>query len=214
MHVPHMQLHSQHILHSLRRCDALLRDGRRCRAWRAVGRKRCRNHGGLSTGPRVAHRTMGPAWAASAAAKAARRAQGLPWYHGDGRKRPPGAALAHKTRGRLEGMAQELEAALPVDVMTADPATLSAPDALGRAELSAIRQLIRIVELPVDEDDLKQMRLIADVALGTTRLSARVSESRLQARKTDVLEGLLARLAEEDAKGAQKAPPTIEHDPS
>jgi hypothetical protein len=109
-------------------------------------------------------------------------------------------------------MASELEAMLPADVMTADPAALSAPDALGRAELSAIRQLIKIVELPVDEGDIKQMRLIADVGLGITRLSARVSESRLQARKTDVLEGLLARLAEEDAKTLPRSPPTIDHD--
>lgn len=35
-----------------RRCDARRKNGTRCAAWCSPGRKRCRNHGGLSTGPK------------------------------------------------------------------------------------------------------------------------------------------------------------------
>ncbi|MFT5394286.1 MAG: hypothetical protein ACI8PT_004497 [Gammaproteobacteria bacterium] len=33
------------------RCLAKTRGGTPCRAWKARGRERCKNHGGLSTGP-------------------------------------------------------------------------------------------------------------------------------------------------------------------
>jgi hypothetical protein len=129
---------------------------------------------------------------------AQRHAAGLKAAGGRPRKLHPVARMAEQAKRHLVERASELEAELPVDVVTAPIESLEPPEALGRATLSGIHQLIRIIEQPLDMSGgataLKQQRLIGDLALGAGKLFMRVAEDEFQRRKSDGLREFLKRL--------------------
>jgi len=87
---------------------------------------------------------------------------------------------------------------LPPDIMTVPIESLSAPQALGRVSLSGLYQLARIVEQPLDMDNLKQQRLIGDMALGANKLLKSHAEGE---RNHDLIGRLLAALEAEKVEG-------------
>lgn len=90
----------------------------------------------------------------------------------------------------------ELEEALPPDIMKVPIESLSGAQALGRVSLSGLYQLGRIVEQPLDLDNLKQQRLIGDMALGANKLLKSHAEGE---RNHDLIGRLLAALEAEKA---------------
>ena len=56
-------------------------------------------------------------------------------------------------------------------------------------------RLAEIVSMPLDQADVKQMRLIGDMALGACKLLQRASEASLQAQQQDRIGEILERLA-------------------
>jgi hypothetical protein len=87
------------------RCGARLSGGRgRCRAWALKGKRRCKWHGGKSTGPRD--------WRASVAAMVAGRKRYIERRHAMGLKAPggrlPSAAKMMTTMDRAIEVANEL----------------------------------------------------------------------------------------------------------
>lgn len=80
--------------------------------------------------------------------------------------------------------------------------SLAPATALGRAALSGLRQLIRIIEQPLDLGDLKQQRLIGDMSLGASRLLARAAEGEFRGRRSDTIDRLLREIAAEKASKA------------
>jgi hypothetical protein len=147
---------------------------------------------------------MAGAWKRLAALQALRRELGLKWYGGAPRKMGRVLTMAEEAKRSLEVEARALEARLPADVMTAPIEGLPAAAALGRAALSGIYQLIRIVEQPLDLADLKQQRLIGDMALGASKLLARAAEGEFRARKSNAIEELLAQISLENRENAKK----------
>ncbi len=124
--------------------------------------------------------------------------------------RPPGRrkviGMVERAKAELVRAAGELEAALPAEVITRPIESLSAPEALGRASLSGLHQLARLIEEPLDPDDVKQRRLIGDMALGVNRLFMRAAEGEFRARHDDVLGKLLKSIRAEKAAEAEARP--------
>lgn len=156
-------------------------------------------HGGRSVGGYWGQ-PLGPAWRASAKKQALFRALGLPWYGGAPRRAAKVRTMVDEAKVALAGQIVELQAIVPAEVMTKAVDELSAPEALDRAALSGARQLVQIVEREIDWDELKQVRLIGDMAAVAMRLSVRVSEGQFRARRDDALARLLASLARDDQK--------------
>jgi len=102
--------------------------------------------------------------------------------------------VAEEAKATLGELVTVLEAALPADVCDLPIDDLTAPQALGRASLVGARQLVRIVELPLDPENLKQMRLIGDMALGANKLLARHAQGE---RNHDMIGRLLAAIEAE-----------------
>lgn len=73
------------------------------------------------------------------------------------------------------------------------------------------RDTVRMVRAALEADgdaiDLKLLRLGNDAAAAAARLSMRAQEGEFRAKRSDVIEQLLARIAVEGAK------PAIEHEP-
>jgi hypothetical protein len=103
--------------------------------------------------------------------------------------------MAERAKRELVARAAELEAHLPADVMTQPVESLAPAEALGRAALSGIHQLIRIIEEPLamglEPEALKQRRLIGDMSLGAGKLYMRAAEGEFQQRKAGALDQLL-----------------------
>lgn len=129
------------------------------------------------------------------ALQAAYRALGIPWHGGRPRKPERVASMADKAVTVLVRQEAELATAIG-DAMTRPIDDLTPPEALGRATLSGIRRLIEIVEQPVDLSDLKQQRLIGDMALGAAKLYMRAAEAEFRGRQQGELVELLEKLAE------------------
>lgn len=178
-------------------CNARNRSGGRCRRYPLAGKRRCALHGGLSTGPRD--------WRPNVAAMVNGRKKYIEHCHALGLKAPGGrprklgkvATMVERAKTALIEQSAELRAAMPSDVMLRAVETLTPAEALGRSALSGLYQLIRIVEQPIDLADLKQQRLIADIALGTTKLFARAAEGEFRARRDDAVMQLIEKLAAE-----------------
>lgn len=117
--------------------------------------------------------------------------------------RPPGrgkvTSMADRAKVVLLAQAGELEAGLPADIMERPVESLPPAAALGRAALSGLRQLIRIIEQPLNLEDLKQQRLLGDMSLGAVKMLARTAEGEFRARRSDAIEKLLAQIAAENA---------------
>ncbi len=91
--------------------------------------------------------------------------------------------------GGLGVVAREkpVEAMLPAELM-------------GAAAVKGLRQLYAILDQPLDPDDLKQQRLIGDMALGVNKLLARHVE---REGREDTIGRLLA-LIEAEKSGSEK----------
>ncbi len=161
--------------------DRILRPGSnlsgRCRNAVVRGKTRCRLHGGH----RIGHSK--PGFDTSAAMAGQRR--WLARLHAMGLKRPYHPRLkleqvptmAEEAKIILHQAQQELEEILPKDILLRPVESLSSAHALGRANLSGIHQLVRIIEQPLDirvgdpklvpppkVDELKLQRLVGDMA--------------------------------------------------
>ena len=189
------------------RCGARKRLGRGlCGSWPLKGKKRCRLHGGNNPGGPT--HIIGPKWRLVVTTKQKLyKSLGIPWYGGRPRKAARiGGAIA-MAKEILQQEIGKLEAKNPLlpEIMQKPVGELSAPEALARASLSGLQQLVRIIEQPLDlraePDDivmpheLKMQRLIGDMAFGANRLFARVAEGELRGRQADALGKLLAEIA-------------------
>lgn len=135
------------------------------------------------------------------AKRALYRALGLPWFGGAPRKREKVLSMAEEAKAAVSTAIVELEELLPLDVRTLPIDQLTAPQALGRASLAGLHQLVRIVEQPLDFDDLKQVRLIGDMALGANKLLQRHAQGE---RNHDLIGKLLAALEAEKTPAEEK----------
>ena len=182
-----------------RYCNARTRPGAKWPRCRHAPMKngRCRMHGGkLKGGSLPGHDTRKSfmAWR-----------RWLDLLHTMGLKHPGGRPRKLKTvltmteqaKAVLVVAAKDLTEALPSDVLQRPIEELSPAQALGRAALSGSHQLIRIIEQPLDMNDLKQQRLIGDMAGTALRLFVRAAEGEFQARRDDVLGQLLAAIKAE-----------------
>jgi hypothetical protein len=150
------------------------------------GRRIGRYHGGW---PQSAHNRKN-------ARQALYKALGLSWFGGAPRKQKTVKTMVERAKETLGRAVAELEAAIPVDTRTLPVEELTGAQALGRASLAGLHQLIRIIEQPIDPDDLKQQRLIGDMALGANKLLQRHAQGE---RNHDLVAKLLAILEAEKA---------------
>jgi hypothetical protein len=174
------------------------RTGGFCRLPAMKGRRRCRHHGGKLFGsPIGAWRNLGPAHAQAKRKQALYKALGLSWPGWGHRKPERVRTMVEEAKVVLQQGIVELETALPVDVRRLPIEELTAPQALGRASLMGLYQLVRIVEMELDPENLKQMRLIGDMALGANKLLQRHAEGE---RSHDLIGKLLAAIEAEKAE--------------
>lgn len=108
--------------------------------------------------------------------------------------------MVDEAKATISSAIVELEDALPPDIMKVPIESLSAPQALGRVSLSGLYQLGRIVEQKIRTKDLKQQRLIGDMALGANKLLKSHADGE---RNTDLI-GRLLQLLEEEKAPAEK----------
>lgn len=112
--------------------------------------------------------------------------------------------MAEEAKVHLGAQVDELSAQLPATVMDRPHDLLMPAEALGRAAMSGLHRLIEIVETPLDKDDLKQMRLIGDMALGACKLFMRAAEGEFRQRNSDNLGKLLEMLRKESENQGEK----------
>ncbi len=161
---------------------------------------RCKFHGGRRIGryhggwPASAHKR-------SAAMLALYRALGLSWPGGRPRKIEKVMSMVEQAKTAIGQAVMELEEALPPDIMKVPVDQLTAPQALGRASLVGLHQLVRIVEQKIIKKDLKQQRLIGDMALGANKLLQRHAQGE---RNHDLIGKLLAALEAEKAPAIEE----------
>jgi hypothetical protein len=169
-----------------------------CRLPAMKGRRRCRHHGGKLFGsPIGAWRNLGPAHAQAKRKQALYKALGLSWPGGHHRKPERVMTMVEEAKMVLQQGIAEMEAALPLDALRLRVEELTAAQALGRASLVGLHQLVRIVEMPFEPENLKQMRLIGDMALGVNKLLQRHAEGE---RSHDLIGKLLAAIEAEKAE--------------
>jgi hypothetical protein len=104
--------------------------------------------------------------------------------------------MAEEAAETLETIVAEGEARTAELALTRED-QMTAPQLLDLGGLESARQLLRIVSQPLDFDNLRQLRLIGDMALGTLKLNVRVAEDKFRAKKDGALAQLLAEIAEE-----------------
>ena len=174
-------------------------------------------HGGnnAGAGARLVWRPgLAAAWKARRAYIERRHVLGLRVPGGRPRKFEKVQTMAEQAKRELVARAVELEARLPADVMTRPVESLAPAEALGRAALSGIHQLIRIIEEPLqmglEPEALKQRRLIGDMSLGAGKLYMRAAEGEFQQRRPGALDELLAEIRaakeERSASGLDSSP--------
>src|SRR5215831_11165451 len=194
------------------RCGARLSYGRGCcRAWALDGRRRCKWHGGKSTGPRTA---AGMANTVEAMRRGRKRkierlhAMGLkaPGGRPSGRwwKRP--ANERERTLRRMADLIEKLPAPpkKPIEQWTL-PELLTDTARMGLVQLHGIiSQPLKLKQAPddrLDSDELKLQRLVGELGLGADKLLARVQESDLRHQQhEDWLEAFNKKLDEAQAK--------------
>lgn len=174
-----------------------------------ANRRRCRLHGGLSTGwPRGVSKSTAKANAAYRIKLELFRALGLSWYGGRPRKPAKVLTLAEEAKAVVKQEIETLQAIVPADAMVRDIATLGPGDALGRAALAGLHQLIRIIEQPLDmRDDVtayKQQRLIGDMAVAAGKLYMRAAEGAFRQKRDSDLVKLLERLKDQQDQASKK----------
>ncbi len=184
-----------------RYCGANRRYGRGpCGMPALKGSWRCQFHGGRRIGryhggwPKSAHKRR-------ATMLALYRALGITWPGGRPRKIEKVMSMAEQAKTVLTTAIVELEAALPPNILSIPVEELTGPQALGRASLSGSRQLVRIIEQQLDMENLKQQRLVGDMA----GVALRQLERHAQGERThDLIGKLLAALEAEKAPAEEK----------
>ena len=188
-------------------CGARARHGGRCVKPALPGKRRCKWHGGLSTGWRHAGvRNTAASLGIIHARQRLWRSLGIPW---PSRRRSVEEVrnLAEEAKAVLEPLvigfeAMEAEGKVPAKAI----AELTPAELLSQGTGRGLQQVIAIIGQPLTRDadgklcDLKQQRLIGDLALGMTRLFVRAAESEFRARHDDVLDKLLAMIEAEKVK--------------
>lgn len=168
-------------------CGAKRRDGGRCQRYPLRGKRRCQKHGGRLIGGSI-HRDTSKARATRLARWELRKALGLPYGAGKRRKVlvPIGAVATAGTM--LMAEIEKLQ-------------TLVADGELGveltEAARAGVRQLHAIITQPLDMENLKQQRLVGDMALAAMRLLARVQEAQFRHQHQDRVMEVLERIAAE-----------------
>jgi hypothetical protein len=107
--------------------------------------------------------------------------------------------MAEQAKEAIGSAMAELKDALPLDIMKVPLESLAPAQALGRIALNGLYQLARIVEQPLDMDNLKQQRLIGDMALGANKLLQRHAQGE---RQHDMIGKLIAAIEAEEAEKA------------
>src|SRR5215471_14842465 len=189
-------------------CGARTRSGGRCRRRSLAGKRRCRLHGGRSTGPRDWRANVNAMWWGRKRYIERRHAQGLkaPGGRPSGRwwKRP-----ADERERILREMADT------IDKLPAPPAKpieqWSLPELLNDTARRGLIQLHGIISQPLklkqapddrlDPEELKLQRLVGELGLGADKLLARVQESELyHEQRQDWLEMLRQRMEEAEKR--------------
>ncbi len=168
---------------------------------------RCKHHGGFAKGGYFGQ-PIHQAHAALRRSQARMKALGLPWYGGRPRKLGKVQAMAERAKTQLEvalaeyGIAGPGEHAGSLEVIAGPkPVTaMSAAEALGATSLKGLQRLYEIVCEPLNPEDLKQRRLVADVAIAANKLFMQAAEGQFRQRRDDAVVELLERLALERAK--------------
>ena len=186
-------------------CGARTRNGDRCRRHPLAGKRRCRLHGGCSTGPRD--------WRASVAAMAAGRKRLIELRHALGLKAPGGRPRKFGAVRDLQRIAQQQLRSAIVAAKSRIPAV---PDdfraaLLARVAMAGLHRLEEIVSLPVDEAVMREhpavARLVGDMALAVTKLGLRAQEGATRGQRDATLAALLAEIKAEKARDG-RAPRT------
>lgn len=172
-----------------RLCGAYSRhNGKRCRRAKVPGRKRCKHHAGLSTGPKVRRaRNMVPVNAGWRAAFWLREYAGIPhpWHRLPRYKAEDVAASVEWARS----MAKELE---PYVDRGAALETLSHVELLTRGSHSSLVRLVEIVEREREADDIKGERLSGEMSAVLLRMFMKVQEAQFKGQQSlDMLETIL-----------------------
>src|SRR5215831_3207092 len=197
-------------------CGARTRSGGRCRRRSLAGKRRCRLHGGRSTGPRDWRANVNSMWWGRKRSIEQRRAPGLKAPGG----RPSGRwwKRAVDERERILRSMADLIEKLPTPP-TKSIEEWSLPELLNDTARVGLMRLHSIISQPLklkqspddrlDREELKLQRLVGELGLGADKLLARVGEAELhQQERADALELLAKKMAEAE----KKLPP--EKDPS
>ncbi len=166
-----------------RRCGARTRFGTFCRGYALRNKRRCRQHGGMSTGPRHPSGVAASVQAARAASQARYRAAGLKWPGG----RRNHAVAAQVVVERAMSDMREL-------VERSEEEGSESGRRLARLALGGMEDLERI-RATTDFTDPKDRRLIVDVALGAIKAAIKVDETAMKGRQNDRLGELLEKIA-------------------
>lgn len=169
------------------------------------GRIRCRMHGGTQRRGIVRGRNTAKATERRKVWLALLHALGLRHPGGRPRKLRQTQNLVREAKATMASAIAGLESVMPTGVMSKPIEELTAPEALGRASLSGLYQLVRLIEQPLDvrqkrdhqvlPHELKVQRLVGDMALAANKLFARVAEGELRGRQADALGRLLEEIA-------------------
>src|SRR5215471_11103280 len=194
------------------RCGARLSYGRGyCCAWALDGRRRCKWHGGKSTGPRTA---AGMANTVEAMRRGRKRK--IERLHALGLKAPGGRPSGRwwkrpvdereRTLRRMADLIEKLPAppAKPIGEWSL-PELLTDTARMGLVQLHAIiSQPLKLKQSPeerLDPEELKLQRLVGELGLGADKLLARVQESELyHEQRQDWLEMLRQRMEEAEKR--------------
>jgi hypothetical protein len=184
-------------------CGARTRKGRRCRRHALAGKRRCRLHGGLSTGPRD--------WRPSVVAMVAGRKRYIELRHAFGLKAPGGRPRKLRAARDVQRMAQQQ---LRSAIVAAESRIPAVPDdfraaLLARLAMTGLHRLEEIVSLPVDEAVMREhpavARLVGDIARAVTKLGLRAPEGATRGQRDADLAALLAEIQADKARDGRAA---------
>jgi hypothetical protein len=175
-------------------CGARTRNGGRCRRYPVAGKRRCRLHGGKSTGPRE--------WVTNVRAMAQGRAQYVERRHAMGLKAPGG-----RPRKLRHVLSDQERAMTAIDKMRGELAELEDVGALaGKLRVAGNLALDRMTEfcaVALTEEKMEQQpklaRLVQDASSTVLKIIARAGEVEMRARGDEALTAMLERLEAEGA---------------
>ncbi len=193
------------------RCGARTRFGTRCRQYRAAGRKRCRRHGGLSTGARQPLGWPRRAHEQHMVRHGILRALGLPWYGGAPKKKVT-LSMAEKAIVALDEVVELMPA--PRDAPDDQKGDLEIFGEGVRASCILLRDTVylglRVMRdgegnelssvAEMHPQDLKLLGMAQITALGVTKQGFKAAD---RAQRNDIIGQLLAQIAAEQKAGGK-----------